>query len=315
VAGALLFVVVEILEMRPEPAPTPDPNRYRIEIDAERVEGLTEDFANQMGRRPTPTELDRLIDAEIEEEMLFQEALALGLLERDGGVQTRMIQKMLFLEGGAEIDDAQALLDRALALELHRGDIVVRRILVQKMRLYASMLEADERPSEADVARCYAETRESLREPDRISFEQVFLSRDARGGAALRDARALAARLDRESVDLDRAIESGDPFPLGHHFESRSASDLERSFGAGFGAAAIALGPGRWSEPIESAYGWHLLRIEQREPGQIPELEAVADQIRRRLELEFQQAKLESRLGELRDRYEVVVRNPAKKVG
>ena len=33
------------------------------------------------------------------------------LLERDGGVQTRMIQKMLFLEGDAEIDDAAADLE------------------------------------------------------------------------------------------------------------------------------------------------------------------------------------------------------------
>ena len=144
ILGLFLFAAVEGKERI---AGTLDAETRRVTIDAERIESLEQDFVTQMGRQPGEEESRALIEAEIDEEILLQEALRRGLLERDGGVQTRMIQKMLFLEGEKKIDDAESLLQRAMALELHRGDIVVRRILVQKMRLFGSVLSEDERPS------------------------------------------------------------------------------------------------------------------------------------------------------------------------
>ena len=41
----------------------------------------------------------------------------------------------------------------------------------------------------------------------------------------------------------------------------------------------MTLKAGRWSEPIESAYGQHLLYIESRESGVIPSLDAMSDRI------------------------------------
>jgi hypothetical protein len=310
--GILVFVANEVWETL-RVAQNSGPRR--IEIDAARVETLEREFTTQMGRAPNADEVAGLLEAEIDEEILYQEALSRGLLERDGGVQTRMIQKMLFLEGKTEIEDAGALLDRAMKLELHQDDIVVRRILVQKMRLLGSMLDAKERPTDEEIASRYAETRETLREPDRISFGQVFLSADERRDSTLEDARALRARLESESIDLDSAVTLGDPFPLGYRFVRRSERDLARSFGARFGMRALEIELRRWSEPIESAYGQHLLWVESRETGESPPLDAVADRIRRELEREFEAAKLEALLGDLQNRYEVVVSGVSKEIG
>jgi hypothetical protein len=311
--GVLIFVANEVREgLR---VPDDASATRRIEIDAARIETLEREFITQMGRAPDADELAGLLTAEIDEEILYREALSRGLLERDGGVQTRMIQKMLFLEGKTEIEDARALLDRARELELHRDDIVVRRILVQKMRLLGSMLDAEERPSAEDIASRYAETRESFREPDRISFGHVFLSADDRRESTLEDARALAVRLEAEAIDLESAIAIGDPFPLGSRFMRRSERDLSRSFGAHFATRALTVEPGRWSQPIESAYGQHLVWIESRETGQSPPLEAVAERIRRELERELEAAKLEALLGVLQNRYEVVVQGASKEIG
>ncbi len=309
ILGALIYA---LYESRQNDLVASNENSFRIEIDSATLELLEQNFTIQMNRAPNAQEVESLLNREIEEEILFREALSRGLFERDGGVQTRMIQKMAFLEGASNTEDLATLLDRAMELELYRGDIVVRRILVQKMRLLASRLDDEDRPSDRDIAARYAEIRETLREPDRISFGQVFLSADDRKEATFSDALALRTRLETEPIAIQEAVQLGDPFPLGYRFVRRSARELERSFGARFGALALEAKPGEWSEPIESAYGHHLLFIEAHEPGQTPALEAVRDRIRLELEHERATAQLSALLRNLKKRYEVVVTDPIR---
>ncbi len=278
----------------------------RIEIEPSVVSALEDRFAETVGRRPNREERDRMVTAEIEEEILFREAVARGLLEHDGGVQTRLIQKMLFLESGAKIDEAPALLARAIELDLHREDVVVRRILVQKMRLILGRLDEDQRVSAHDVERRYASERDRLRAPDRITLSQVFVSRD-RPGEPRERALALLDDLEASQATATDGPARGDPFPLGHHLAGRSRDDLDRTFGARFGDAVFAAAetPGRWRGPIESAYGFHLVRVEGVESGSVPALELVADRLRLEIEEERREANREALLSQIRARYEV----------
>ena len=50
-----------------------------------------------MGPRADVAELDRLVEAEVKEEILYREGLALGLDKDDEIVRRRMAQKMQFL--------------------------------------------------------------------------------------------------------------------------------------------------------------------------------------------------------------------------
>jgi len=285
-----------------------DRTAREITIPPARVDELQTRFTEQMGRVPDDAETDRMITAEVEEEILFREAVARGLLERDGGVQTRLIQKMLFLEGRATLDDAPALLARAVALGLHQDDIVVRRILVQKMRLLGGRLAADQAVSEADVERAYAERREVLRAPDRLSLTHVFVSRDRWGEATLDTARSVLDALVDASVPQAAGPERGDPFPLGHHLARRSRHDLERTFGSSFGESGFARSApaaGHWTGPIPSAYGAHLVLVESVKPGVVPPLATVANRLRLEIEEERREANLEALLSDLRSLYRV----------
>jgi len=279
-----------------------------ITIAPAQVDELQARFTEQMGRVPDAAETDRMIAAEVEEEILFREAVARGLLERDGGVQTRLIQKMLFLEGEATLEDAPALLARAVELGLHQDDIVVRRILVQKMRLLGGRLEADQAVSEADVERAYTERREEFRAPDRLSLTHVFVSRDRWGDETFDTARTVLDTLVDASVPQAAGPERGDPFPLGHHLARRSRHDLERTFGSAFGESVFAQAApavGRWSGPIPSAYGAHLIFVESVEAGVVPPLSTVANRLRLEIEEERREANLEALLSDLRTRYHV----------
>jgi hypothetical protein len=135
----------------------------------------------------------------------------------------------------------------------------------------------------------------------------VFLSSDRRAGRTAEEARALRARLEREARAPDEAVGLGDPFPLGHRLDRRSARDLTRSFGRRFGPVAMALPTGRWSEPIESAYGHHLIFVDETYPGEIPPLEAVAERLRHTIDQERGEARLEAFLADRRAHYEVDV--------
>jgi hypothetical protein len=300
--GAAIF---GLQSFRPEPAGSTD--RYRIEIGARQVEDLSRDFERRVGRAPDHHELSGLIDSEAEEEMLFREAVALGLLESDGGVQTRLLQKMLFLEGEAVREEAADLLARAVALRLHEDDVVVRRILVQKMRLIGSSLRADQAVSPEEIQATYGTQRESLRAPDRLDLTHVFLSRDLHGPALGRVADEVGVRLRRGGMPVRAAIALGQAFPFGHQLERQSRADLDRRFGPGFGEAVFETQGGAWSEPIESAYGLHLVRVTDRERGEPPPLEHVADRLRLEIEADRRLTNLDTLLGSLRARYHVRV--------
>lgn len=303
VIGALLYAARPLTQ----DGVSVDVDAHRIAIGDERLDEMRRSFAEQAGRRPEPDELARMITAEVDEEILYREAIARGLLERDGGVQTRLIQKMLFLEGEADLADAPILLARAIELELHHEDVVVRRILVQKMRLLGSSLAKNQRVSHEEIAAAYERQRETLRAPDRLSVVHVFLSVDRRGEGIEAEAKALLEELARTGTLAAEGPARGDPFPLGHHLARRSQYDLERTFGAEFGASVFETQTDGWVGPIASAYGLHLVRVTAREAGQVPPLEGVADRLRLQLEAERREANLEALLTDLRARYFVVV--------
>ena len=82
----------------------------RIEVNAAMIERLRAGHERQFGRAPDEDELRGLVAAHIREEVLYREALAMGLDRDDTIVRRRMAQKMEFLTddvvGGAEPDEA-----------------------------------------------------------------------------------------------------------------------------------------------------------------------------------------------------------------
>ncbi len=322
-AGALLFGARGLLQASGLEAvglEAADAAGARIEIDAARISELEDEFAGVAGRRPARDELAGLVERAVDEELLYREARARGLDAGDGGVDARLLQKMLFLEQGAapsEPADAAALIDRARALGLDREDLVIRRILAEKLRLQATAIAAAETPDEFALRRAYEARGEALRTPERRSFVQAFFARDRRGApmeqAADEARRRLADEPPAQAVAArPAAIVPGDPFPVGQRIAARTRDELDRLFGAGFGEKVFALPQDAWSEPIESAYGLQLVSVEAILPAEIPPFERVRDRLRLEQEEAIRARKLAALLAELRTRYEVAVAWPGE---
>lgn len=86
--GAVLYV---ILTWGGSP---PDPASRVIDVGASEKEKIAESWTLKMGRSPTDAELDQAIDAFVREEVLYREALRLGLDESDAIVRRRLVSKM-----------------------------------------------------------------------------------------------------------------------------------------------------------------------------------------------------------------------------
>jgi hypothetical protein len=100
-AGALLFALYELAVDGTPPAAD---LRDTIVVSTEQQQRLGNAFQRIWLRQPTKEELAGLIDDHVRQEVLYREALRLGLDRDDAVVRRRMGQKMAFLSSsGAEL--------------------------------------------------------------------------------------------------------------------------------------------------------------------------------------------------------------------
>lgn len=289
----------------------PDAARGRapIVISAARIAEIRDDYARSLAP-PSPEELQALVARAADEEMLYREALLLGLDRGDGAVRWRVIEKMHFLYG-EEAGDADTAYRRGIALGLDKDDLVVRNALVTKMRLLAKAASKQDEPTGAALDRelvAFMERQpERYRASEAVSLTHVFLNASKRGAALDADARALLARLRAEHVAPETAARLGDPFIAGNALRAASRTVLAKTFGDDFAKATLALPPERWSDPIRSTYGLHLVWVSDRRAGNLPPLDAVRPRVLRAYRAERREQYLARMMDELRAAYVVRV--------
>ena len=148
--GAALFVVFGLTGDSKPPA-----NR-RIEIGPQDIQRLVEGWTLTWQRPPTREELANLVEEQVREEVLYRQALEMGL---------------------------------------DRDDTIVRRRLRQKVEFLSEDLISGLEPSDQELEQFLAAHPEPFRVEARISLAQIFFNRDRRGSATREDVQAALARL------------------------------------------------------------------------------------------------------------------------
>jgi len=302
--GALLFA----LTSRTATSLVAAPLRKPIVITAARIAEIRDDYARVIGGAPTADDVAALVAREADDEMLYREALLLGLDRGDRSVEYRVVEKMRFLYGEEAGDNAQAY-RRGLALGLERDDVVVRSALITKMRLLAKAASQAAAPTGEALERALAEylRRHAARyvPPVQLSLTHVFLDASRRGSAVASDARDFGRRLREQGIRPDAAPASGDAFAAGHVLRRVSPNTLRKLFGDAFAEAVAALEPEQWSMPIRSPYGLHLVWVSERDAGELPPLAAVRSRVLRAYRAERQAEYVARMIAQLRTAYEV----------
>jgi hypothetical protein len=281
--------------------------RPRIVIDAADVGRLRETWAAEHGAPPGAAAEAALVRDAIDEEVLYHEAVARGFDRRDPAVQERLVRLGGFV--GEDAGGREALEREARRLGLERSDLVVRRHLVEMMRLAAGWLGPEDVPSEADIERYFAGHADELAGPARTRLTHVYLSQDARGAATPADAFTLLGVLRATAAppeSPEEAAARGNAFVRGAEIDGTPA-DLARIFGPGFAEAVDAAPLHTWVGPVRSSYGLHLVWVRGRDPGRIPTLAAVRGRVSQRLLRERREQREREAIEAMRARYTVEV--------
>lgn len=204
----------------------------------------------------------------------------------------------------------EAMYREARWLRLDEGDELVRRRLVQKMDFLIASSEEAAAPSEEQLRRFHREHAAQFTAPARVTLLQVFFSPDTRGNEGAREAAALMLAQHGES---NPAVPAADRPPLPSRIDNATLEELKLAFGDRPMLQALMDAPvGRWLGPLESGYGWHLLRVIERTPAATWSFEQARADVEAAWLRQARARAAEERVAQLMKKYRVVYTGQAQ---
>jgi hypothetical protein len=262
--GLLLFAGYHLLNRNRDQRESPG----RIEFTADDLRQIRINWLAQGRSELSPEQMQSLIDAKVREEVLFREALALGLDKGDTIVKRRMAQKMEFL-----FEDVAALRE----------------------------------PTADDLNVWFEKNSERFTLPARATFRHLYFSPDQRGPRTQADAAQALEKVAGNTADSPETTALADRFMFQDYYADRSFDDVAKTFGPPFARALFQIAPASWAGPIESGYGWHLVWVDALTPARVPPFDEVEPDVKTGW-IEEQRAQIRQRAFEaMRAHYQVVM--------
>ena len=208
--GVLLFVAWKI--MNPESINRVPSNRIVLTDDD--LKQLATTWIAAGRAPPSPQQMQLLVEDKVREEVLYREALALGL---------------------------------------DKDDTIVKRQLARKMEFLAEDVSKLEEPNPGELKAWYEKNKGRFALPPRISFRHVYFSPDRRGAMVRADAERTLSQLAGKPMDAPGIATVGDPFMFQQYYGDRAYDEFARQFGPPFARALVQLTPGAWQVPSRPA--------------------------------------------------------------
>ncbi|MBD9649915.1 peptidyl-prolyl cis-trans isomerase [Ensifer sp. ENS09] len=209
------------------------------------------------------------------------------------------------------IDDyvkEEILVRQALQLGLDRGDTVVRRRLRQKMEFLSAADSAPLTATDPELEAYLAANPAAFTTSATLAFEQVFLNPSRHGDTIAKDAEALLAEL-RTNDTADPAL-LGDTSLLPATVELTNRAAIDQMFGGAVADGLETAPIDKWTGPIASSFGLHLVRVTERTPGQVQQLAGIRDEVTRKWENARRTELERQRFGALLAHYEISIEAP-----
>ena len=180
----------------------------------------------------------------------------------------------------------------------HIARMTAAKIYLDRIRMDAADV------SETELKRYYKENEDRLTLPERVRVRHILLTWKPMG---TQDDRA-AIRKQMEPI-LERARNGEDFAALATEFSDDYATKNTGGdtglFPRGtmvpaFEEVAFSLQPGEISDPVETVFGIHILRLEERSESRLLPLDDIREQLREHVRDEKMEAAVQNRIDELR---------------
>jgi len=202
----------------------------------------------------------------------------------------------------------QVLFREAMALGLDANDEVIRRRLIQKMEYIAQGFYQNIAPiDEAALSQFFTENREDYRVDAAVSFTHVFFDGKTHGtDTAQQLAQQNLTELNNKATAFSAASQFGDRFLFNRNYIERTAEYIRGHFGKGFEARLFTLKPAKqWQGPFQSDYGFHLLLMKEATGSRLPDLDEVSGLVLADARRQQQHALKKQAVDELIEKYSV----------
>ena len=210
---------------------------------------------------------------------------------------------------------SEVLYREAMAMGLDKNDEIVKRRLAQKMQFLAEDVAAAREPVTEELQSWFETNRARFSLPPRLSFRHLYFSPDRRSTRARDDAAQALARLADQPEDTKAAEVLADPFMFQEYCRDRAPDYLGKEFGPQFAQAVAKLAPGSWQGPVESGFGWHLVYVDTVIPGRVPDFEEIESDVKTAWLAEQKTLAWEKAYKEMRAKYTILLPKPPEENG
>jgi peptidyl-prolyl cis-trans isomerase C len=251
------------------------------EISEFRLERYFAEFLEDQGRAVasirSPKAYKQLrqkaLDALIDKELLWQEALKRGVVISDEVVQNQIDQTRQAI-GGAEVFTrrlADAGFDEAGFTEYTRRELAAQQVFADLVRVAE--------PDEQQVRAFFEEHRAEMSRPEQIQARHILIKVPQGADAATVEAARL--RLEEMRVKVTQGEDFASVARTGSEDATATVGGDLGYFPRGrmmpaFDAAAFALAPGEVSAPVRTPLGWHLIYLQNhQEAADVSEVQGL----------------------------------------
>ena len=212
----------------------------RVVVSAQEVDLMKANWQQRWMRAPTAEELEGQIKQYVQEQVLYREAVAMGL---------------------------------------DKTDPVIRRQLAMKLERLVQDLVSGVEPTEEELKAYFEAHAEDYLDPERITLTQIFFDPDKRGDTTLPDAEVLKLKLQSVDNPAEAGKDLGDSFMLQSYFPGRTEMEIAKVLGGGFAQSVFKLSAGEWHGPVLSGYGVHLVYVHDRVKPKPAAFNSVKDRV------------------------------------
>lgn len=244
-------------------------NDNQIVISPADLDTLASAWLKRMGRPPTAQEREQQLEHYIHQQVLYREAIKMGL---------------------------------------QQNDVIIQRRLAQKMEYLFNDLSFISEPTDAELQKFLSTHRSDFTLPAMRSFKQIYLDPEQHKNNISNEIMLILKQLNTGTNAIGLGDRSLLPFEFTNETEKTIASMFGNSFASRlFAFPATDLENNNWQGPIKSEYGTHLIQIKTANKEHLPALPEIHDRVSTRWYEDKREQANKLFYQSLYQRYEIIV--------
>ncbi|MEJ2033189.1 MAG: peptidylprolyl isomerase [Deltaproteobacteria bacterium] len=277
------------------------------------VKVLTNRFS-AMGQKPNEQQMAELKEAVlnkmIEGKLLFQKAQEEGTIVNDKAVADKLAQIKTRFPNEEKFNQSMASMgvsEADLKSQIKQG-LTIQKFLdhkfIQKIKV-----------SDKEAQKFYEENKDKFKQPEMVRASHILIK-------CPKDADENTKKAARKKIEeIKKQLDQGADFAELAKKDSQGPSSSKGGdlgfFRRGqmvpaFEKAAFALKPGQVSDVVETQFGYHLIKVQEKKPGGTLSFADAKDRIKQFLEKKEVKEQVETYLAELKKKSKIETFLPAK---